>query len=731
MKKKLFSAFIFLALSLLSVSLSAQSLGDVDHSGKVNVVDALLVAQYYVGLNPDNFDKALADVDCSLRVDIVDALFIAKVYVGIINGFPCTPENSSPLANYTFWPQAISTSDDVYFYGLASYSKGGTIVEYSWDFGDSQSASGANVKHQYSKTGNYIAVLSVTDNSGKMVSKAKTVSVSISSGQSSSDNSVFNFEDGSLQGFTTNNTHSTITNTTEKSFSGSHAIKWEIQATEAEMVEAKIDGTNFVSPGSKTIFRLWLPENAPIDNVQAYVMPHTADWSDYQWNANWQGYQWVQKGIWLELDLILPETSDPSWNQQIGFQLKTSSAGNFTLYFDSIDWPNTAKPPVAAFDYTPDKPEINSTVVFDAVDSLFPGFTSSDTDGSISSYTWDFGDSLTASGTKVSHSYSQAGKYPVTLTVTDNDGLISSLTRVVWVGQNLPPFAPPLRVQGTQILDSNGIPFVPKSVAVVDSLNYTIDDFKYLKKEWKIDAVRLPYITSRWYYNENKDTDREAYLKAFDNYLDWTYELGIYVLLDGWHEGGDTGNVDFHFENAKDGWHILMPRLKDQTHIIWEVYNEPYEISWENWVPKAEELIDIIMSYEPVVDIFAVAGVTWAQDFNVRSLQVNRPNVIYSVHPYPHVYNKLWNASAWDNGFGYIVNEGYAPVIVTEYSFNQDNADREGYGEAIIRYLEEKGIGSYTWIIGNWGGPVFKEPNSYRNDGWQFTWEYYNGIWKP
>jgi rhamnogalacturonan endolyase len=63
--------------------------GDVNGSGTVDIVDALLIAQYYVGLNPANFNSTLADVNCSGGIDIVDALLVAQRYVGLISSFPC------------------------------------------------------------------------------------------------------------------------------------------------------------------------------------------------------------------------------------------------------------------------------------------------------------------------------------------------------------------------------------------------------------------------------------------------------------------------------------------------------------------------------------------------------------------------------------------------------------------------------------------------------------------
>jgi aryl-phospho-beta-D-glucosidase BglC (GH1 family) len=63
--------------------------GDVNGSGTVDIVDALLIAQYYVGLNPAGFVSANADVNCSGTIDIVDALVVAQYYVGLVTSFPC------------------------------------------------------------------------------------------------------------------------------------------------------------------------------------------------------------------------------------------------------------------------------------------------------------------------------------------------------------------------------------------------------------------------------------------------------------------------------------------------------------------------------------------------------------------------------------------------------------------------------------------------------------------
>ncbi|MBL7185672.1 MAG: S8 family serine peptidase [Phycisphaerae bacterium] len=74
--------------------------------------------------------------------------------------------------------------------------------------------------------------------------------------------------------------------------------------------------------------------------------------------------------------------------------------------------------PSASFTYSPGDPTVDQVVTFD-------GSSSSDPDGTITDYSWDFGDGSnldTESGANPSHSYSSSGQYTVALTVTDNAG---------------------------------------------------------------------------------------------------------------------------------------------------------------------------------------------------------------------------------------------------------------------------------------------------------------------
>ena len=63
----------------------------------------------------------------------------------------------------------------------------------------------------------------------------------------------------------------------------------------------------------------------------------------------------------------------------------------------------------------------------------FDGSASSDPDGTLSGWAWDFGDGTTGAGETASHTYSKAGDYAVKLTVTDDKGTSSETAATLQV----------------------------------------------------------------------------------------------------------------------------------------------------------------------------------------------------------------------------------------------------------------------------------------------------------
>jgi PKD repeat protein len=107
---------------------------------------------------------------------------------------------------------------------------------------------------------------------------------------------------------------------------------------------------------------------------------------------------------------------------------------NATTFFSII---NAIMPPQAAFTYYPVDSYLNMPITFDASASTAEGYNVS-----IMSYTWDFGDGSpqwTNPTSTVTHTYTGANNYTVTLNVTDSQGLWSTTSKIVAI---LPPAGP-------------------------------------------------------------------------------------------------------------------------------------------------------------------------------------------------------------------------------------------------------------------------------------------------
>lgn len=90
--------------------------------------------------------------------------------------------------------------------------------------------------------------------------------------------------------------------------------------------------------------------------------------------------------------------------------------------------------PVAVFSHIPQEPG------YAPLEVSFDASPSTDPDGRIVRYEWDFGDGETARGNRVTHVYGDDGEYTVTLTVWDDRGASDTASAVVEV-LNPPPVA--------------------------------------------------------------------------------------------------------------------------------------------------------------------------------------------------------------------------------------------------------------------------------------------------
>lgn len=266
-----------------------------------------------------------------------------------------------------------------------------------------------------------------------------------------------------------------------------------------------------------------------------------------------------------------------------------------------------------------------------------------------------------------------------------------------------------LHVSGNHLVDEQGTAHVLKGFNYVEQGSISNEgeflqdrgdrvelDFAAME-EWNVDAIRLlisPF--SQDYFAQ----DHEGYM---DKYLDREIALAakhdMYAIID-YHDFFDT-DPDTH-DRMMDFWTTMAQRYAGYEHVIYELFNEPYQGTWSNIKGMHEEAIDIIRSYDPDALVIA-SGLEWGYDIHyILTDPVQRPNVAYGTHPYPGKVSFCHGdvscmRSSWDGKFG-DASEVY-PVIVTEVGWEPDGSGREWddstaeFGVPFFAYLNEKGVG--------------------------------------
>jgi hypothetical protein len=273
-------------------------------------------------------------------------------------------------------------------------------------------------------------------------------------------------------------------------------------------------------------------------------------------------------------------------------------------------------------------------------------------------------------------------------------------------------WAPPLDVVGTKIVNARGYVVQLKGFSTMDPTLVTRSQIIRFRSDWKITILRVPLLvgSGRCWVVGNINVNA-SYLAAADSVLKWCRDNKIYVLFDGWHEGG-TGNTLGEWSSTVAAWRILADRYKNQDHILWEIFNEPHgnNVPWTTWVPMAEQLIDTIRSRNPVVKAIVAGTANWCQIADVKTRKFNREKVIYSWHPYSGVYGSI-GASVWEQRFGYIMTSGVAPVMNTEWGFTSAS-DSANYGTQLIQYMKGKGMSWTGWCYSqSWGPAMLRTEN--------------------
>ncbi len=243
-------------------------------------------------------------------------------------------------------------------------------------------------------------------------------------------------------------------------------------------------------------------------------------------------------------------------------------------------------------------------------------------------------------------------------------------------------------------------------------------------KEMGATIVRIPVHPISW-----RERTPEGCLKLLDQAIGWCTELGMYVMID-WH---CIGNLETElFQNpiyittkkeTSEFWSTIAGRYSGHNTVaFYELFNEPTSIdgqlgrvSWDDWKKINEELIELIRAYDKKT-IPLVAGFDWAYDLSpIRVSPIDAPGIGYVTHPYSHKRSKPWELK-WEEDFGFATWR--YPVFATEFGFIKDGGgfkENGEYGQAIIKYLEDKGISWAVWVFdAEWYPPLITSWDTFK-----------------
>lgn len=383
----------------------------------------------------------------------------------------------------------------VSFDGSSSTASSGSITKYGWAFGDGASGTGSATGHPYAVAGDYPVWLTTLTSTGAVATRSAVVTTTAAGAAAPADNfgkTVFNqspwayyrlddtfgstARDAGPNAYT--GTYSgTVTKGQTGAVSGNTAVvpsptvgggmaSPKLTAAPGAFSEGiwfktssttggRLIGYSSAASGNSTSYdrMLFLQADGKlvfgVDNGSQQKVVSPASYNDNQWHyavatqsptagmslyvdgvsvatnaavtggANFLGYWRVGT------DLVWSGASTPTLSgtlDEASVFTRALTAEEVAAQYSAGSGTVVNTPPTAAF-----------TSSSAGLDASFNGTGSSDAEGPIASYAWDFGDSTTGTGANATHTYAAPGTYNVKLTVTDAGGSTASSTSPITV----------------------------------------------------------------------------------------------------------------------------------------------------------------------------------------------------------------------------------------------------------------------------------------------------------
>lgn len=244
-----------------------------------------------------------------------------------------------------------------------------------------------------------------------------------------------------------------------------------------------------------------------------------------------------------------------------------------------------------------------------------------------------------------------------------------------------------LSVKETSLVDENSEILVMKGVSLGWhnwwSQFYNESTVTWLQNDWGCNLVRAAIgVEPNGAYIDNSVLANNC----LDNVIDAAIKNGMYVIID-WH------SHNMRTEEAKAFFTRVANKYKDYPNIIYEIFNEPERISWEEVKSYSEELIKTIIAIDKK-NIILVGTPHWDQDIH---LAADNPikgydNIMYTLHFYAATHKKDLRDRA-----DYALKKGI-PIFISECAGMEATGDGTIDHQEWDTWVEWMAKNNITWV---------------------------------
>ena len=247
---------------------------------------------------------------------------------------------------------------------------------------------------------------------------------------------------------------------------------------------------------------------------------------------------------------------------------------------------------------------------------------------------------------------------------------------------------PRLCVTGTQLMNEQGDTVVLKGVSYgwhqFWPRFYNASTVAYLSGDWGAEVLRA---------SMGVDLDSACYvykpefgINCVTTVVDAAIENNVYAIID-WH------SHNLRQEEAKEFFAQMATRYKGVPNVIYEVFNEPVEDSWEQVKAYSVEIIKTIRAIEPEA-IILVGCPHWDQDIHLAADDpiTGYNDIMYTVHFYANTHGQ-WLRDRTD----YALGKGL-PVFISECAGMEASGDGAVNKEEWQNWLDWMQQRSISWV---------------------------------